>query len=427
MLGATAQDPNHKMANEGAAPTCQNPTMPTDPTFITNVKVQNYKSIKACDVSLGRLTVLVGPNGSGKSNFLDALRFVSDALTTTLDHALRDRGGINEVRRRSGGHPNNFAIRLDVRLRSGAVGHFSFKVGAVKPSGFRVTDEECVVLAHEIGGTDAHYRVRNGTVQTNLQERLPAQSEDRLFLVSASNVAAFRPLFDALTSMGFYNLSPAAIREPQQPDPGALLRRDGSNLASVLAQLERAHQPTLVRIVEYLERVAPGVTGVSRKPIGTLETIEFRQRPAGQDRSWSFPASNMSDGTLRGLGVLVALLQSNGSPPSLVGIEEPEVALHPAAVGILIDAVRDAAQHTQVLVTSHSPDLLERDDVGSEQLLSVTAEGGVTTIGRVDEPAREALRKHLFTAGELLRLNQLTPSPEARAAANSQQLDLFDT
>ena len=66
----------------------------SDPTLITRVVLKNYKSIARCDVRLRPLMFLVGPNGSGKSNFLDALRFVSDALNTSLDHALRDRGGI---------------------------------------------------------------------------------------------------------------------------------------------------------------------------------------------------------------------------------------------------------------------------------------------------------------------------------------------
>ena len=73
--------------------------------FLTRVTIRNYKSIAACKVDLSQLMFLVGPNGSGKSNFLDAIRFVADALRTSLDHALRDRGTIKEVRRRSGGHP----------------------------------------------------------------------------------------------------------------------------------------------------------------------------------------------------------------------------------------------------------------------------------------------------------------------------------
>jgi len=81
-------------------------------TFLTRVVLKNYKSIAACDVRFGPLTFLVGPNGAGKGNFLDALRFVADSLRSSLEHALRDRGGINDVRRRSGGHPNHFGLRL---------------------------------------------------------------------------------------------------------------------------------------------------------------------------------------------------------------------------------------------------------------------------------------------------------------------------
>src|ERR1035441_4952375 len=88
--------------------------------FLTRAVVKNYKSIAACDVDLRPLTFLVGPNGAGKSNFLDALRFVADGLRTSLDHAFRERGGIGEVRRRSGGHPNHFGARLAFALPNAA-------------------------------------------------------------------------------------------------------------------------------------------------------------------------------------------------------------------------------------------------------------------------------------------------------------------
>jgi predicted ATPase len=64
----------------------------TNSPFLTRVVLKNYKSIEACDVDLHSLTFLVGANGAGKSNFLDALRFVADALRTSLDHALREHG-----------------------------------------------------------------------------------------------------------------------------------------------------------------------------------------------------------------------------------------------------------------------------------------------------------------------------------------------
>ena len=90
--------------------------MTNDRRLLHRVVLRNYKSIAACDVSPAQLSFLVGPNGSGKSNFLDALRFVADALRFSIDHALRDRGGINEVRRRSHGHPTHFGIRLEFSL-----------------------------------------------------------------------------------------------------------------------------------------------------------------------------------------------------------------------------------------------------------------------------------------------------------------------
>lgn len=397
----------------------------TSQPLLTRVRIQNFKSIKACDVKLGSLAVLVGPNGSGKSNFLDALRFTADALSTTLDNALRERGGISEVRRRSGGHPNHFAIRLDFRLPSGAHGNYSFKIGAMSAGGFHVTGEECMVYPADLSEPEARYRREGATLTTSLAELLPAVAEDRLFLVSASNLGPFRPVYDSLCSMGFYNLSPAAIRQPQRPDPGLLLRRDGSNLASVLGHLAQENPKVLERVVDYVRRVAPGVQDVRRASVGPMETIEFRQSVAGQKRPWSFTATNMSDGTLRGLGVLVALLQSNGRRPTLVGIEEPEVALHPAAVGILIDAVRDASRHTQILLTSHSPDLLDRDDLDDETVFAVSATDGVSTIGRLNDVSRQALRDRLFTAGELLRMNQLEPDDEARQIS-STTMRLFE-
>ena len=87
-----------------------------DSTFITRVVLKNYKSIAICDVRLGPLTFLVGRNGAGKSNFLDALRFVADALNVSLDHAIRNRGGINDVRHRSPSPPNHFSIGLGFTL-----------------------------------------------------------------------------------------------------------------------------------------------------------------------------------------------------------------------------------------------------------------------------------------------------------------------
>ena len=121
----------------------------TNSPFLTRVVLKNYKSIEACDVDLHSLTFLVGANGAGKSNFLDALRFVADALRTSLDHALRERGGIQEVRRRTGGHPTHFGIRLEFAVPDGPTGSYAFRIGAKASGAFEVQHEECVLSGTE--------------------------------------------------------------------------------------------------------------------------------------------------------------------------------------------------------------------------------------------------------------------------------------
>lgn len=406
-----------------------------DATFLTRVILKNYKSIAACDVRLRALMFLVGPNGAGKSNFLDALRFVADALRTSLDHALRDRGGISEVRRRSGGHPNHFGMRLEFVLGSGSDGHYSFRIGARPRGGFEVQNEECklrgpgALFRSRVEGESGsdYFMVRNGTVTSSVGVA-PAAAVDRLYLVNASGLGEFRPVYEAFSRMGFYNLNPAEIRELQPPDPGELLARDGSNIASVLAQLRMRDVRTKERIEEYLGKVVPGVRGVDVRVIGPKETLEFRQFVAGSPYPWRFLAANMSDGTLRALGILVALFQGNGTSPRvpLVGIEEPEVALHPAAAGVLLDSLREASGSTQIVVTSHSPDILDDQKLDTASILAVVTEGGATHIGPLDEAGRSALEDRLYTAGELLRLNQLAPDPRTITEASRSQPSLFD-
>ena len=392
----------------------------TDPRLVTRIALRNYKSVAACDVQLAPLSFLVGPNGCGKSNFLDALRFVAEALRFSLDHALRDRGGIQEVRRRSGGHPNHFGIRLDLQLPC-AAGWYAFRVAA-KPGGrYSVQREECFVLGAEGHGS---YKVADGKVIDSTIPNPPACASDRLYLVNMSGLDVFRPLYDALSGMGFYNLNPEAIRDLQSPDPGELLKRDGSNLASVLSNLDSDRKKD---VEEYLAAINPGVTGVVAQAMGAKLTLDFRQEVRGAKHPWRSLASNMSDGTLRALGVLVALFQSNGETMGrrhLVGIEEPESALHPASAGVLIDSLTDASQLAQVMVTSHSADLLDNDAIPDSSILAVLSEHGETRIGPLDEAGRSALHDHLFTAGELLRMDQLLPDPERSAP---RQLDLFES
>jgi len=393
------------------------------PMFLKRVILRNYKSIADCDVKLLPLTYLVGANGSGKSNFLDALHLVRDALNGSLDNAMNERGGLPEVRRKSSGHPTHFGIRLEFRLPDGQDGYYAFAVGAMPSGGYQVQQEECSIGG---AGKGPYFRLEKGQLVKSSEATFPAVTPDRLALVSASGLAAFRPAFDALISMGFYNLNPKIIRELQKPQDGRLLKPAGENLASVIGHLCRTNPAAVEIIEEYLHAVVPSVQGVKREAVGPMETLNFRQDMAGAKHPWSFSAQNMSDGTLRALGVLTALFQGNTDhAPSIIGIEEPETALHPAASAALREALERASEHTQIIVTSHSPDLLDDVKITPEEILVVASEEGATRIVPLADGSKAAIRDHLCSAGELLRMNQLNAEPVVPGKSAPKQADLF--
>jgi predicted ATPase len=157
--------------------------------------------------------------------------------------------------------------------------------------------------------------------------------------------------------------------------------------------------------------------GVRRSDLGNWETLQFIQDVPGAKSPWRFQAQSVSDGTLRALGVLVALFAGTGGTLSTVGIEEPESALHPAATRVLLDALRDASERRQVIVTSHSPDLLDRHDFKLSELRAVRSINGESVIGELDQAGALALRENLYTPGELLRTDQLLPARQDHAEA----------
>lgn len=386
--------------------------------YIHEAQVKNYKSLAQVIVPLRPMSVLVGPNGAGKSNFTDALRFVADSLNGTLSLALKQRGGIGAVRRISSGHPNNFGVRLKVALHDHVLADFSFEIAAAAAGNFLVKRERCSVqglMKHDV------YQVENGEFTTPVPGIRAKIEPDRLALTILSAVEEFRPVFDFLSRMRFYSIVPEMIREIQDPDAGDVLRRDGSNAAAVLREMSRKSKDTYDKVCRLLSKVVPGVSAVEYRSLGQKETLTFKQ-DIGANWPWNFDALNMSDGTLRALGILLAIYQP--SVPALVVIEEPEATIHPAAMDVLVQILKDGQHRTQVLVTTHSPDVLDNKAIPEDCILAVENHRGKTLIGTLGQLSRESIRRRLYSAGELMRVGELEVD-RAHAEELGEQLDLF--
>lgn len=379
--------------------------------LISRVRLRNYKSIASCDVSLNELSVLVGLNGAGKSNFLDAFSFISDACNSTLDAALRNRGGLGAVRRKSGGHPNNFGMSFHLNLPHGRNAFYAFEVAALPGERFEVRKE--VASISDADPSKAYeFRVERGNIEyiTDIGVR-PDIRSDRLFLTSMAGLKPFDLLFDAVSSLTVYDINPEEFRFPQPHEAGERLKPSGQNLAAVLGQISEESPEMYDRVCEYLRKIVRGVEKIETKSLGATETIRFSQNIQGASAPWRFDALNMSSGTLRSLGVLIALFHQRSSKTeylAFTGIEEPEGTIHPGAAAVLMDAILEASQSGQVVLTTHSPELLDHKGVREDNLLVVMSNRNETTVGHADEASRKAMKESLLTAGELLRANQLS-------------------
>jgi len=144
---------------------------------------------------------------------------------------------------------------------------------------------------------------------------------------------------------------------------------------------------------------------------GGYETLRFRVAHNGLVKPLEFPAASMSDGTLRAFAAMVAAFQIVPPHhfPSLVAIEEPETALHPAVMRTLVAAFDEATLRTQILLTTHSPELLDAAEVKPENVRVVQMIDGRTEIGPVDGAGVEIVNRKLNSLAGLERENQLEP------------------
>lgn len=381
--------------------------------MLTQVQVKNFKSIGRAVVSLEPFTAFVGQNGAGKSNFVDVLRFIAESLTNSVGYAIQNRGGIEAVRRRSRGHPVNFGFRLLMDLEVGPV-EYSFEITAEKQGRFSVKRERCRCGLNQFEVNDGELRASPVGITRRVER-------DRLALTLLSGIEEFRPAYDAIAGFRVYALSPDRIRDLQDPDPGEVLKSDGSNAAAVLREIKNRNPENHRRLSEYLAEVVPGIHSVDYKMAGPKEMLEFRQ-DVGDKKPWAFDSMSMSDGTLRVLGVLLAVYQVTKA--SVTVIEEPEATIHPAALEVLLDILMETSSSTQMILTTHSPDLLDHERIQDRNLRVVQAQDGETRIGPVDSGSRRLIANHLFTTGALLRQGELDIDAET-TKENSRQLSLF--
>jgi predicted ATPase len=328
------------------------------PLRFSNVRLQNWKNFAYCDVAVGRRAFLVGPNASGKSNFLDVFRFLRDLASSGggFQEAVSGRGGVSAIRclaaRR---YPD---IELHV-VAVGADGSPSWEYTLA----FNQDNQRRARIKREIIERDGQSLLK----RPNSDDE---QDPDRLTQTHLEQVnvnRAFRELASFFESIRYLHIVPQLVREPDRSVGRTNDPFGGDFLEQIAKAQERTRLARLKRIRDALKVAVPQLAEIEliRDNRGTphLRGKYEHWRPQG---AWQ-TEEQFSDGTLRLMGLLWVAMEGGG--PLL--LEEPELSLHPEIVRYLPQMFARVQRRTgrQIILSTHSPDLLRDEGIGLDEVL----------------------------------------------------------
>ena len=339
--------------------------------IISHISLKNWRNFRSVEVSLRDRVFLVGPNASGKSNFLDALRFLRDLAKDGggLQKAVRDRGGLSKIRCLYARRYPDVEIEIHLSENELQIPTWKYGIGIKQRKG----GQNEPILSYE--------RVwKNGEQLINRPDSEDEKDGLRLtqtYLEQINANADFREISKFLESILYLHLVPQLLRYPEAFS-GPSIQGDpfGRNfLERVIKTPEKTRRSRLKKIEDALRIAVPQLKQLTdikdEMGIPHLEAVYEHWRPgAGKQREDQF-----SDGTLRLIGLLWSLLESD----SLLLLEEPELSLN-AGINAKLPALiyrLQKAKKRQVMLSTHSADLLSDRGIGGEEvlLMTPTAEG----------------------------------------------------
>ncbi len=398
---------------------------------IKELRLGHFRAFEDARLELDEeLTVIIGRNGSGKSTLMDAFEFIRSAVSDNLGTAIDRQGGLQGIRQRQSGKARRFdvslAVVLDVEEEGG--GHhqvlYGFKLGANANEEFAVKNEQ---LLTNNGWSEFRRNEKGFRFSHNINGVAPIISQDALALpIIGGSSPLWSIVAETLAQIRTYSLEPLLIASEPPVELATGLERNGKNAGEVLKHLQSLTPASVQWIVENLSHIAPQIVGVQgQRTQDGRRRIVFEQKAGSNIHHYS--AAEMSDGTLRSLAVLLALRQDPS--PALVFLDEIEDSIHTSALGVLLDAIKEESERMQIVISSHSTDLLERDLINATQVRVVEWEEGVSTIHRLNENMIKAIdgpyedlpmpNQAPFTVGELLRYNGLVTEETARTVEGS--------
>ncbi len=375
----------------------------------TKIYLENWRNFTRVDVQLQQRMFLVGPNASGKSNLLDAFRFLHDLTRVGggLEKAVSDRGGVSRLRSLAARrYPE---IIIDVSIENGDNVSWRYRIGIIQDNNSRP------LLKEEKVWKSGKLLLERPNQQDNNDRELLRQTH----LEQINSNREFREIAEFFNTVSYYHIVPQLIRDPERSVGRKLDPYGGDFLEQIASAPKRTQESRLRRIQNALRVAVPQLQELTQykdeRGIPHLRAKYDHWRSKG---AWQTEA-DFSDGTLRLMGLLWALLDGTG--PLI--LEEPELSLHAEVVSRIPEMMASIQrsqkkQARQILVSTHSSDLLKDEGIAPDEvlLLRPTRDGTTVEVSRDNTEIKQLLDAGLPLVDAIL--------PHTRPPG-AEQLSLF--
>jgi predicted ATPase len=383
--------------------------------MLRKLQIKNFKSLRNVQIDLGLRNILIGPNMAGKSNLIDVFRFLSQMVqpasgTYGLPNAIQTLGGFTELSWK-GGASNVITIAAEGDSVAGVFDDefvtWRYELSIVGNQwGSAIVQDESLTASNSKGifkliDQKAGQRVLRNPDGNELSVVGDISRSGLEFEIPSWRGSALRGYFGLFR---FYGLVPVLMKQINQTIAAKFLSERGDNLSSWLMTLQTSHKESFARIDGAMRRVFPDVESIFTLPtqqatVQIASSEKYLKRP--------IPGWQMSDGELSFLALLSLIFcpQSLASP--FICVEEPETNLHPRLIESLVAVLRQVQgelppeQRAQIVITTHSPHLVDQCDL--EELIVIEKKEGATVCTRPCDKKhlRELLQNEETGLGEL--------------------------
>lgn len=373
---------------------------------ITKVSLTGFKSFKdKTDIALSNLNVIIGANGTGKSNLLSFFQLLGNALTRNLQGHILRYGGEHFLHN---GRKKTERIKCAIEIATNnATDRYEIDLAFQAPGRLFISRE---YIEYRKSGKDKPFtcEIKNNGYELGLLDFGEKLGNSNNALRGTAN--AIKTMLQKIRAFQFHDTTDTArIRGGILRADCQYLKNDGGNLAAVLNMLKTTPEylPFYNRIVRYVQKILPyfadfAIDGFPEKQ----DTVYLFWKKQGSD--YILTPNQLSDGTIRFIALATLLLAPRKIQPDVIVIDEPELGLHPLAIRILANMIKQAAENLQILVATQSPLFLDFFD--ANDVLVFEAPNEITTVKRLNQDELSAWAQE-YTLSELWGKNVIGGQP----------------